>query len=537
MAELLFHHGNDALLRLPIDSDRVRIGRGPENDVLIPDDQVSRDVLAIVYREGTWYAVDRTGEGVRVDASAPTPEHPLTDGARIHIGPDWWVTLHLGAPTAPGETRRASMGQTRARPLEQRPVPLRLRYRVGGDVRTRRLEGTISIGADPANALTLPDSYVSAFHARIYERDGQWWIEDQGSTNGTFVGGLQVRSAVLLPGAELRIGETEFLVEEEGAGEEAVFGILTQDPQMRLVLDQVRRVAQSDATVTIFGESGTGKELFARAIHEASPRHRKPFIPVNCAAISKELIESELFGHVRGAFTGAASDRKGAFEEAEGGTIFLDEVGELPLDLQAKLLRVLESREIRRVGSSRPLSVDVRIVAATNRNLHKEVRAGRFRDDLFYRLFVVPLTLPPLRSRKGDIDLLIRHFLETRSPGRTPPKLSPEAHEKLLAHNWPGNVRELKNTIERAILLHRGDTIEAKDITFPLPPAATSTGGDEDDVIHALGKTMAEIEREAIRIHLRANKGNRRLTSETLGMARSTLQTRIKTYGLDGDRD
>ena len=532
MAELILSRGGDALLRLPLDSQRTRIGRGHENDIAIPDERISRQAVAIEYRDGTWYAVDLKGSGIQVDATSGQSEAPLTDGACVHLGAGWTATFRLGSAPAHGETLRASHGETLARTIPETASALRLRFRVGGDTRTRRLDGPLTIGADAANAITLPDSYVSAFHARIYSRDGQWWLEDQGSTNGTFVEGLQINSAVLRPGIEFRVGTTDFIVEEEGLQPGAAHGILTRDPQMRLIIDQARRVAASDATVTIFGESGTGKELFARAIHDASPRRHKPFIPVNCAAFSKELIESELFGHLKGAFTGAASDRKGAFEEAEGGTIFLDEVGELPLELQAKLLRVLESKEIRRVGSSRPISVDVRIVAATNRNLHREVRAGRFREDLFYRLFVVPLTLPPLRNRRGDIEMLIQHFLETRSVGRIPPRLSEEARQRLVSHDWPGNVRELKNTIERALLLHSGDTIEASDITFPLQ---TTAAAPDDGLLYVLGKTMADIEREVIRIHLVAYQGNRRLTAETLGMARSTLQTRIKAYGLDNE--
>ncbi|MFW6369475.1 MAG: sigma 54-interacting transcriptional regulator [Myxococcota bacterium] len=386
------------------------------------------------------------------------------------------------------------------------------------------------MGKEDGNRLVLFDDYVSAFHARIYHHKGAWHLMDLGSTNGTFLDGIQVEEAVLEAGMRIRMGETTFRVETAAARPKPVdytHGIITGDPAMQAILEQIERLAETDATVTIFGESGTGKELVARAVHDASPRKERAFIPVNCAAISKDLIESELFGHEKGAFTGAAVSRRGAFEEADGGSLFLDEVGELPLDLQAKLLRAIELKEIRRVGSSRTLTVDVRIVAATNRDLHQEVRAGRFREDLFYRLYVVPITLPPLRRRQDDVLRLAEHFLKVRSPD-TPPSLSEASRRRLTDHHWPGNVRELRNTIERAILFHKGRRIDSDDIVFP--------GGDEprgaEEVIHAKGKTLAEIEKEAIKIALRSTGGNRRLTARSLGIARSTLQMRLKELDL-----
>src|SRR5215467_5886350 len=262
--------------------------------------------------------------------------------------------------------------------------------------------------------------------------------------------------------------ETAIIVEPIPAAkkETAYQGIIGNDASVRQLADLIERVAPSSAAVAIFGESGTGKELVARAVHARSKRADRPFVPVNCAAISKELIESELFGHEKGAFTGATNARRGAFEEADGGTLFLDEIGDLSLDLQAKLLRALESGEIKRVGASRPIHVDVRVVAATNRNLLGATKEQRFREDLYYRLCVVPLHLTPLRSRQGDIVTLAEHFVRKFSPRAQQIRLTSEALERLQRHSWPGNIRELKNVVHRALLLRRGPMIDGKDLSF-----------------------------------------------------------------------
>jgi DNA-binding NtrC family response regulator len=292
-------------------------------------------------------------------------------------------------------------------------------------------------------------------------------------------------------------------------------------------------VAPSSAAVAVLGESGTGKELVAQAIHKRSARADRPFIPVNCAAISKELIESELFGHEKGAFTGAATLRKGSFEEADGGTIFLDEIGELPLDLQAKLLRALESGEVKRVGASRPMHVDVRVVAATNRDLLADAREGKFREDLYYRLCVVPLRLPPLRNRRGDILTLAEHFLERFSPRGQTVKLSPSAAERLRNHEWPGNIRELKNVVHRALLFRKGPMIDAGDITFD-QEVNRETGVAVPDAAPGmtLEQLMEKVERQIVEAALRRCDGNKERVAKELGVARSTLFKRLKEWGL-----
>jgi DNA-binding NtrC family response regulator len=302
---------------------------------------------------------------------------------------------------------------------------------------------------------------------------------------------------------------------------------------MRQLVELVERVAPSSAAVAIFGESGTGKELVANAVHARSARADKPFIPVNCAAISKELIESELFGHEKGSFTGAQNARKGAFEEADGGTLFLDEIGELPLDLQAKLLRALESGEIKRVGASRPVHVDVRIIAATNRDLLSEARQGRFREDLYYRLCVIPLHLPPLRNRKGDIAMLAEHFVQLFTPRGQTVRMTPSAVERLQMHRWPGNVRELRNVIHRALLLRKGPMIEASDLTFD-QELSVDAGVHAPEVPQGLTleQIMERLERQVVESALKRLNNNRERVAKELGVARSTLFKRLKDWGL-----
>jgi DNA-binding NtrC family response regulator len=337
---------------------------------------------------------------------------------------------------------------------------------------SERFEGRqITIGTSPDNDFVLDDPVVSRFHARIEVSDEGYALVDTDSKNGTWVGGLRLEKVFLDDGATFRVGETDIKfatsseeVEVRFSGRDKFGNLLGKSLEMREIFAMLERVAPTDATVLIEGESGTGKELVAEAIHTQSPRSDGPFIVVDCSAIPRELIESELFGHKKGAFTGATGERKGAFLAADGGTIFLDELGELPIDLQPKLLRALEKREVKPVGSNETLKTDVRIVAATNRNLIHEVKEGNFREDLYYRFAVIRIQLPPLRERTEDVPLLVEHFLKSASDmaGRDDIDISYKTMEKLKRHRWPGNVRELKNFVERAVLLTQGGEIETR---------------------------------------------------------------------------
>jgi two-component system response regulator AtoC len=305
----------------------------------------------------------------------------------------------------------------------------------------------------------------------------------------------------------------------------------------------VRKIAEFKTTVLVGGESGTGKELIARAIHRLSPRSSNPFIAVNCGAIPDNLLESELFGHRRGAFTDANRDRKGLFEEASGGTLFLDEIGELPLGLQVKLLRVLQEGEIRRLGDSQDIKVDVRVVAATARDLSAEVGRGAFREDLFYRLNVFTLHLPALRERREDVPLLVEHFLARMNArmGLAVMGVTPEAMRLLVAHDWPGNVRELENSIERAIVLCEGSHIEVEALPERLrlvatAPAAAPPNGPDDDNL-SIKRASRRSEEALIRRALLKTRGNRTRAAELLEISHRALLYKIKEFGINVGRD
>lgn len=300
--------------------------------------------------------------------------------------------------------------------------------------------------------------------------------------------------------------------------------------KIREVIALAGRVAPSDATVLVTGESGTGKELLARGIHYSSGRAEGPFIAVNCAAIPESLIESELFGHVKGAFTGAVRDREGKFEQADGGTLFLDEIGDLRVDLQAKILRALQERTVDRVGGVKQVDLDVRVIAATNKDLEREVREGNFREDLFYRLSVVALQMPPLRDRKDDIPILAEHFLRKFSRGPAV-RIAPDALALLTAYGWPGNVRELENVMERASILKRGDMITRDDLPEKLSRKATGAS----EVLLNLpegGLSLEELEKDLIIKALEKHKGNQTRAAEYLRITRPTLIYRMEKYGL-----
>ncbi len=310
--------------------------------------------------------------------------------------------------------------------------------------------------------------------------------------------------------------------------------IIGESGELQAVFDVVARAAVTRATILVLGESGTGKELIAQAIHESSPRHDKPFVKVNCAALTETLLESELFGHEKGSFTGALGRREGRFELANGGTLFLDELGEISAALQVKLLRVLQQQEFERVGGSQTIKVDVRVVAATNRDLEAEVKAGRFREDLYYRLNVVSVTLPPLRRRKSDIPALTNHFVEhyNRLHGKDVTGLAPGTLNALLAYDWPGNVRELGNVIERAVVLAPGSELTSDDLPPALrgPRPVTVDGGGL-----VPGAKLYDIEREAILRTLEMVDGSTSRAADILGISVRKIQYRLKEYA-DADR-
>lgn len=334
----------------------------------------------------------------------------------------------------------------------------------------------------------------------------------------------------LLSRAVEKVGMARRLAQlEQQVGEKFSFdAVLGTSPAIREAVELARKVASTAATVLVTGETGTGKEVFAQAIHQNSPRAKRSFVAVNCSAFSKDLLESELFGHRAGAFTGAVKDKKGLFEEASGGTIFLDEVGEMAFDLQAKLLRVIESGEFIKVGETKPTKVDVRIVAATNRDLQCEIREGRFREDLYYRLSVFRIHLPPLRERPEDIEAYVRMFAARfgEKMGRRVERIEPDYLNLMRLHDWPGNVRELRNVVERSLIMSEGSVLRASD----LPLEMQRIGGGDAPGAGALD--LASVEREHIARVLRQAGGNKTRAAALLGIGVTTLYRKIDEYGL-----
>ena len=335
---------------------------------------------------------------------------------------------------------------------------------------------------------------------------------------------------------QARLRTENLLLREEWSKRYGFPRIIGESEAIKRAVAETQRVAQTEATVLLLGESGTGKELFARAVHHLSNRRDKPFVAINCAAIPETLIENELFGHERGAFTGAADRRQGKFELASGGTVFLDEIGELPLAVQGKLLRAIEEKVVDRIGGRAPIPVDVRIVAATNKDLRAAVDNGEFRGDLFFRLAVFPIQIPPLRERGGDVALLARHFaaqLGKELRGREA-VLSDASIAVLGAHSWPGNVRELENAIERACILADAKTLEPKDLGLsPSTAQPQLLGLDTSGTLsEAAERTIRLVEQQKIAVTLSAHDGNKTRAAEALGVSYKTLLTKIKEYGL-----
>jgi putative PEP-CTERM system response regulator len=344
--------------------------------------------------------------------------------------------------------------------------------------------------------------------------------------------------------SQRRLATENFLLKEELASRRGAPQIIGEDAKLKQVTVNLHRAAATDATVLLEGESGTGKELFARALHALSPRSDGPFVAINCAAIPETLLETELFGHEKGAFTGAAVRKPGKFELAHRGTLFLDEIGDLPLSLQAKILRALEEKRFERLGGTVSLQVDVRVVAATNRHLKAAVAARQFREDLYFRLSVFPITIPPLRERPDDILMLAKYFIERfcRDLKKKPLVLAPSAIQELHAYSWPGNVRELQNCIERAVILTEGDTIHAHHLNLSFREAAPSApAGDgpwaaidlSGTLAEASRRVLGEVERRKIEQALKEAGGNRGRAAEVLQVSYKTLTAKLKEYGLE----
>jgi DNA-binding NtrC family response regulator len=397
----------------------------------------------------------------------------------------------------------------------------------------------VYFGSAPSCEMVLSDKTVSRRHLLAVPDGDTVILKDQGSTNGCFVQGSRFKEIAIGHGAEFKLGRTvikylpdEEVVDPEPSDQTSFGNLLGRDTKLRQLFKLLQDVATTDATVLIEGETGTGKELIAEEIHNHSERRDGPFVVFDCGSVPRELIESALFGHVKGSFTGAVGDRKGAFSEAHGGTIFLDEIGEMLLDLQPSLLRVLDKKAVRRVGANQYEKTDVRVVAATNRDLRAEVANKTFREDLYYRLAVIRVTVPPLRERGSDIPLLVEYFTRQFAPGRDL-TIPAEDMNRLQRHSWPGNVRELRNVIERACLLSGGDTLNVDDaFTEESAPAL----GIRTDLPfkEAKGQLVELFEREYIVDLMRRHKMNLSAAAREAQIDRKHLRELIRKYGLDG---
>lgn len=408
-----------------------------------------------------------------------------------------------------------------------------------GDSTAIREGQEVYFGSSPDCEMSLTDKTVSRRHLKAVLQSNQVTLIDQGSTNGAFIHGSRFKEIAIGHGAEFKVGRTvikylpeEEFIEPEPSPDQKFGQLIGGDTKVRQLFKLMSDIAVTDATCLIEGETGTGKELIAEEIHNHSHRKNGPFVVFDCGSVPRELIESALFGHVKGSFTGAVGDRKGAFAEANGGTIFLDEIGEMQLDLQPSLLRVLDKRAVRKVGANQYEKIDVRVVAATNRDLRQEVQQKAFREDLYYRLAVIRVSVPPLRERGHDIPVLVEHFMKRFAPEQGL-EVSPEDMQKLRHHSWPGNVRELRNAIERACLLANGNYLNLDD-ALQGGEASPAMGVRTDlPFKEAKGQLVEMFEREYIEDLMSRHSMNLSAAAREAQIDRKHLRELIRKYDLD----
>ncbi len=529
--------------RIRLSRSETRVGRGARCDVTLPEDHISR-VHFLVRRSGERYRLlDRSRNGTLLNGER-IDESGLGVGDVIRL-PPWEVGLIEGNGVEPQETAVRDL-------LNPAPVVsttldgTRLLVRAGemrvcdGPAEGERYvirKPEVRVGSDPSCDWVLAGD-VAPVHFHVRMERGRYRLHDAGTADGTRVDGADVQGPVdLCEGARVEAGGTTIELLSRTHEDplrpmdtDRFIDLVGASRPMRELYQMIRRVAPARVPALILGESGSGKELVARALHRIGPRSGGPFVAVNCGALPSELVESELFGHVKGAFTGATSHRLGAFREANGGVLFLDEIGDLAPAAQVRLLRALENGVVRPVGADREEAVDVRVVAATHRDLAAEIDGGRFREDLFFRLCVGMVHVPPLRSRREDIPLLARHLLSTAVPEREL-RISAAAMAELKDHGWRGNVRALRNVLLRASLLADGDAIEPAHLRFDLTPGNGSDplmGMNRQELVGSLERA----ERQAIQNALDACGGNKMAAAKVLGIAKSTLHAKLKRYGL-----
>ena len=531
IAELVFKRGQESLLQLRIDRAEMYIGSADSNDIVVPDESMPSVFARITHQGRDRFHIQDFSDGLLClnEERLPDGETMLRVGDKLTVGR---FTLEFNLRTA--SNGRKYLGSTAVLGRD-RDDHSHAELKWKNESIELSTQVSFNIGSHEDNQLVLDDPFVSAFHCRIDHSRGRWQLTDLGSTNGTRVNGLRVGTTELPPEARITMGQVElsFHVETPSAPpnkavRKTTHGMIAESLQMRQVIDLIDRFANNREPVLVVGESGSGKELVSRALHEASQRRPAPYLALNCGALASSLIEGELFGHVRGAFTGATHDKVGAFEAASEGTLFLDEIGELPPDLQPKLLRVLETSTVRRVGGIKEVPINTRIVAATHRNLEQLVQEGSFREDLFHRLFVLSIRIPPLRERPEDISALAEHFVQTHSS--RPITISSAAHDALARHSWPGNIRELRNVLVRAMAMTDATILHPSDLQF-----APDTFASHRTLRRSLRTNDVEERKLALRV-LGETNWNRAEAARRLGISKSTFHDKLKRWGIEKPR-
>ncbi|NOY83522.1 MAG: FHA domain-containing protein [Nitrospirae bacterium] len=515
----------------------VYIGRSRENHVVLPHPEVSRH-HALIRKEGRHYIVeDQSGRGLSVN-DGNVAKVILKDKDILHVGVYRLIFASDIVVDNPSDTMtwEPTLDLPGASVTQLGNAKFELVVTAGPDEGKRVAIGNriLKVGRSSRSDFPVADKTVSNLHLELEAGLSGVHVRDMGSTNGTRVDGQKIQSLTVALGSEIQIGNTtlKLFMEEETTPvvPPSLGGLVGKSLNMQEVYKWIRKAAKGDVSILIQGETGCGKEVVAQEIHRLSDRSEGPLITIDCSAIPKDLIESELFGHEKGSFTGAIGKRKGAFELADGGTVFLDEIGELPLEMQPKLLRVLEEKQLKRIGGGERIKSDFRVVAATNRWLDQEVLTGNFRSDLYFRLNVVPISLPPLRERREDIPLLVNHFLKGKSV-----HVPQAVLDTLIEHPWPGNVRELRNVLERGVVLMEENTLSMDDLLFfgagkkggaPMPWA-------ESEGASAAPVSLEEVEQQVIRRALKTHEGDKKAVAKELGIALSTLYEKIRRFKLD----
>jgi transcriptional regulator with AAA-type ATPase domain len=501
--ELIVYRGPEIFEQIVLGPQAIEVGSASDCDLTLDHPQVPPRAYLIQERGGTVWLHDLR--------CADADPQVMALGRRIAVGPYELMRRHA---------EEGERCQRTTLPVIQASEPVtRWTLLLGRAKDARRLSiGDLprSVGTSRDCDFVLSDPTVSQLHCRFEPAQGKLFVRDLGSTNGTQVQGVRVARAELSPGMRVRVGRSDFFVSAASPPADPVGRqMVAASPVMQALVAECHGFAKLRWPVLVLGPSGAGKEEVAHLLHRHGERAKGPFVALNAGGLPRELIESELFGHEKGAFTGAASQRKGAFEQAHGGTLFLDEMGELPLDLQARLLRVLETWQIRRVGGERALDVDVRLVCATHRDLGRMVQLGQFREDLYYRLANLIVEVPALRERPEDILALAKHFLARQTPDIGPRHLTAEACTRLLAHSWPGNARELRNVLNVAGAMTAGEWLEAGDIEHALRRLSGP-------------RLVSPLEGDALDKALALHRGNVSAMSRALSVPRSTLRDALR---------